>query len=195
MDDQNNQPQSPFNTNTEPATSPEEVPVPSPSTTEIPPATPAAPEPAFVPPTPHEPRNLLAALLLTSAFGYTGLHQVYLGRKTQGWIRFGLAIAAFPLAFILIGFFIVPVLSVWVIVDFFLVYFQRKDGEGQPLAASPRDAFVTKLIFYATIVFTALYLLGGLLLFSLGALNGLQQKAWQTEQTQSIQLYSNSREL
>lgn len=116
-----------------------------------------------------EPRNRLVAFLLNLSLGYFGLHQVYLGNKTQGWVRFGLGVASFPLMIILVGFLIVPVLVVWQIVDFFLLQLSTKvDGEGQTLHASKRDASWQKGIFIAVIAVFLLQVFVGILLVATG---------------------------
>ena len=139
-----------------------EQPMPDPTPAPQPVATPVAPPPRpseQAPAKPFEPRNFLVAFLLTISFGYYGLHQVYLGRKTQGWIRFGLAIVSMPLAPVLVGLPIILVLSVWALVDFFGVYLGKHiDGEGKPLAVTSRDALWAKIIFIVSIVVWALYI-------------------------------------
>lgn len=107
-------------------------------------------------------RNLLAAFALTMLFGQTGLHQLYLGNKTQAWVRFGLLVT--------IIFSFVPI--IWGIVDFFLVYLQRKDAEGRALSGTERDKYATKIIFWVYIAAMALYIVALALLFSLGAFAG-----------------------
>ncbi|HTK39928.1 MAG TPA: hypothetical protein VL362_03640 [Patescibacteria group bacterium] len=122
-------------------------------------------------------RNFLAAFLMTVSLGYYGLHQVYLGRKVQGWIRFGLAIAAFPLMFVLVGFLIVPVLAIWAAVDFFMVYLgKRVDGEGKPLTASEHDKSWARIIFIVILVLYGLYIALVALGMMFGVLSGLQQR-------------------
>lgn len=124
---------------------------------------------AYVPPAPtSKPRNFLAALLLTMSFGTTGLHQLYLGRPKQAWIRFGLLFSLIPVAvfmlFIpplgmalgLLAIIAVPVLLVWGIVDVVRVYLNRVDGEGNALEATDRDAKAAKIIFFGAIIMYAI---------------------------------------
>lgn len=128
-----------------------------------------------------ESRNFLVAFLLELFLGYFGIHQIYLGRKTQGWTRFSLGIASFPLMVALVGFAIFVVLFAWAIVDFFLVYLGKKvDGEGNPLAVTARDALVAKVLFVFTLVYSAFTILG-LVLLALTGLLGVMNSAYQME--------------
>ncbi|MFZ1250030.1 MAG: NINE protein [Candidatus Microsaccharimonas sp.] len=106
-----------------------------------------------------EPRNLLAAFALVILLGYTGVHQLYLGNKTQGWVRIGIFLASIPLLFVFVGFLSFIVLYVWAIVDFFLIYLKRVDSEGKPLVGTNRDIKATKALFIGTIIFVAIYAL------------------------------------
>ena len=152
---------------TTPDSTPQNAQTAEPAGQPVPPTPAQAPRPAPLqgaqagaPITSLQQRNLLAAFLLTAHLGITGLHQVYLGRATQGWIRFALLFAAIPLSFIIIGFLIYPVLIIWTIVDFFIVALgKRVDGQGMPLAYTPRDEKWVKVIFFANIAFSALYIL------------------------------------
>lgn len=132
-----------------------------------------------------EPRNFLAAFLLLVLFGYLGLHQVYLGNKTQGWVRFGLGIAAIPLSIVFIGFLIAAVLGVWTIVDFFKLYAgKRVDREGLALAVNNRDSHWAKAIFIIVLAIGALNILGILAAFALGLFASIQNAALDTTQQQ-----------
>src|SRR5690606_2438395 len=91
-------------------------------------------------------------------------HQLYLGRKKQAWIRFGLLVGVFPLfallflipsigiVAVILAALIVPILFLWGIVDIFKVYLKRVDADGNPLQAGPRDTRATKIVFIVTIV-------------------------------------------
>ncbi len=129
----------------------------------------------------NQPRNLLAAFGLLLSFGYFGVHQLYLGNKTQGWVRFGLAVASLPLMLILVGYVIAIVLGIWTLVDFFLLAIGNKiDGEGQPLAATPRDQQYTKTLFIVTLVLGALYVILVIAAISLGIFSSLQERSRST---------------
>lgn len=104
-----------------------------------------------------EPRNLLAGFLLMYLFGLFGVHQLYLGRKKQAWIRLGMFLAALPLTVILVGVLFYFVLAVWWLIDYFKIYIYRVDGQGQPLEATSRDERVLRIVFYGTIIATILY--------------------------------------
>lgn len=140
------------------------------------PQTPQQTAPPATPQVASEPRNLLAAMLLTLTVGTFGLHQLYLGRKTQGWIRFVLGfVAVIPI----IGFVFSIVLSVWAFVDFIKVYTGHTDGDGQPLVATKRDAFAAKLIFILTMVLIGIILLGVILATIITVFSGVQNRAAQ----------------
>lgn len=172
----------------EPATEPEPGPVVQPEAS-APAGSPADPKPTLteapvsttttpVSPADSEPRNFLAAFLLTITFGYYGLNQVYLGNKTQGWVRFALAIVAFPLSIVLVGFIIMAVLGVWAIVDFFKIYLgKRVDSNGVPLATGSRDSVWAKFIFIAAIAGAALYIILFIIGFAFGVFANIQNKA------------------
>lgn len=111
-------------------------------------------------------RNFLAAFLLTMSFGGTGLHQLYLGRTTQAWIRFVMYLSI-----------ILTLVSViWGVVDFFKVYLGRKDGEGKQLTGTARDFKAAKIIFWIYVTLMILYIVGVIIFVSLGmaASNSLQ---------------------
>lgn len=126
-------------------------------------ATPVAPPPRPTDRAPSkttEPRNFLVAMLMIISFGFFGLHQVYLGKKTQGWVRFALAILAYPLMLVLVGYLIMIVLAIWTVVDFFTLYLgKRIDADGQPLTTTSRDSAWSKTIFIVSLVVGALYTL------------------------------------
>jgi len=127
--------------------------------------------------TSNEPRSRLVAFLLNLSFGYAGIHQLYLGNKTQGWIRFGLAIAMYPLMIVFIGFLIAPVLFVWQVVDFFLLQFSTKtDADSQPLTVTNRDAAWQKGIFIVTLVICSLAFVVSFIAGMLGAFAHLQYR-------------------
>lgn len=122
-----------------------------------------------------EPRNFLVAFLILMSFGVFGLHQVYLGNKTQGWVRFGLGIASIPLTIILVGFLILAVLGVWAVVDFFMLYLgKRVDGDGQALIAGSRDSNWARALFITVLAFSSLYILGVIAAIALGAFANFQ---------------------
>lgn len=140
-----------------------------------------------------EPRNLLAALLLTLAFGTTGLHQLYLGRNKQAWIRFGLVIGISLLALFApvlapiggaILLLAMPALFIWGIVDVFKIYLNRVDADGNALEATSRDARVAKTIFIATIIINvAIPVLALFMSFaSISSYQQTQQRARETQQ-------------
>lgn len=134
------------------------------------------PIPPVVPQVFSEPRNLLAAMLLTITIGPWGLHQLYLGRKTQAWIRFALSfVAVIPF----IGFIVGIVLSVWAFVDFIRVYTVHTDGNGQPLVATKRDAFVAKLLFILTLILVGIVVLGMVVGLIIAVFSGTQNRAAQ----------------
>lgn len=140
--------------------------------------TPASATTAPVNPVGHEPRTFLAAFLLTLFFGYYGLNQVYLGNKTQGWVRFALGIAAFPLSIVFIGFIIMAVLGVWAIVDFFKIYLgKRVDGNGTPLTTNSRDSGWAKVFFIVTLAGTAINVILVVIGIASGAFVDIQNKA------------------
>ncbi len=124
---------------------------------------------------PTEQRSRFVAFLLNLMFGIAGVHQIYLGNKTQGWIRFGLFFAAFPLMVLLVGFLIFPVLWVWQVVDFFLLQLSTKtDGEGKPLHISKNDAAWQKVLFIVILVLNSLYLLFLIIVVGISAAIAIQ---------------------
>lgn len=110
----------------------------------------------------NEPRNFLAAFLLTMVAGPLGLRHFYLGNKKLGWVRTGLFAGGYlwffamsllnmPLLAVL-GFFAIATASIWAVVDFFYVYSAVKtDAEGQPLTATARDRKWAKIFYFAAI--------------------------------------------
>lgn len=109
-----------------------------------------------------EPRNFLAAFLLTCSFGVLGIRHFYLGDKKLGWLRTGLFVGGYLLIFLaaftslpalgFLGFLAIAAAWIWAIVDFFYVYNAVKtDTEGHPLAATTRDKKWAKTIYFVTI--------------------------------------------
>ncbi|MDO8336586.1 MAG: TM2 domain-containing protein [Candidatus Saccharibacteria bacterium] len=129
------------------------------------------------PQTSSEPRNLLAAMLLTLSFGTFGLHQLYLGRKTQAWIRFALGfVALIPV----LGVIFSVVLGIWAFVDFITIYKGHTDGDGQPLVATKRDAFTAKLLFILAMILIGIIVVGIVLATIIVAVSGIQHRAAQS---------------
>ena len=172
-----------------------EQPMPDSAPAPQPVAAPVAPPPRpseQAPAKPSEPRNFLVAFLMTISFGFYGLHQVYLGRKVQGWIRFGLALIAYPLSAVLVGLPILLVLSVWTAVDFFIVFFKRTDGEGKPLTVTKRDALWAKVIFIVSIVVWGLYIATAVLVLSFLAASGIYDSVQNFDAGQGLDAYNFS---
>ena len=120
--------------------------------------TPATPAPAGV-----EPRNFLAAFMLTMLAGPLGLRHFYLGDKKLGWVRTGLFVGGYAWSLIMallgqgvlgfLGFVAVAVAGIWSIVDFFYVYIAVKtDADGNALAATARDRKWARSFFLAAII-------------------------------------------
>lgn len=125
--------------------------------------------------TPAEPRSRLASFLLVLSFGYFGLHQIYLGHASEGWTRFGLGLASFPLMVVLIGYPLALVLFVWAIVDFFRLYLGvTTDADGRPLHTTKRDESWRQIFFIVAIIAVSLYLVGIMLAVALGILTSVQ---------------------
>ncbi len=138
------------------------------------------------PVTTSDPRNLLAAFVMLLSLGILGVHQLYLGRKVQGWIRFAIGtvimlIVFNPLLLIAMMYsqtlFIFPVLLlalvsfIWCVVDFFLIYFKRKDAEGKNLTATDRDKKWVKILFIVTIVVATLCIVFNVMVAGVGIFN------------------------
>lgn len=159
-----------------PAAEAEPAPVAEPAVSEQPAVRPLnAPGPKVNPAATDAGRpNQLAALMLTSSFGYYGVHQLYLGNQTQGFVRLGLAVLAVPLMFLLVGFLIVPVLAIWTLYDFVRIGFGKAtDAHGKPLVGSERDANWSKVLTVVALALLGLYLLFVILFVSMGVFAGL----------------------
>lgn len=87
-------------------------------------------------------KSYLVLVVLAFFAGVTGLARAYRGEKI-GWVRFWIYVGSLVLMVIpLINFLAILaiiVLSIWGIVDFFLIYRLRDDSEGKPLHATTRD--------------------------------------------------------
>lgn len=124
------------------------------------------------------PRNRLAVLLLTTAFGSFGIHQLYLGNKTQGWVRLGVALASIPLTVIFIGFFTYLAMMIWALVDWFRIAFgDMKDSAGQSLVADEKDQLWVKRVAIITVAAVVLVVILNIVVIGLTAYSGIQQRA------------------
>lgn len=87
-------------------------------------------------------KSYLVMVVLAFFAGVTGLARAYRGEKI-GWVRFWMYVGATVLVVIpfvnILAALVMLVVSVWGIVDFFLVYRLRDDAEGKPLHATARD--------------------------------------------------------
>lgn len=114
----------------------------------------------------EQPRNHLAAYLMTLAVGIWGIQDLYLGNTKRGLSR----LLTIPLAFIIalvamaIGnsassaalfvlAFLLPLYPfVMYLVDLFRLYFAKTDKDGAPLVATPRDRKFLKGFFIYVII-------------------------------------------
>lgn len=105
-------------------------------------------------------RSYLAMMLLAFFAGPLGLARIYRGDKSIGWGRFwafigcivlSMVSAALPALALLVG--LVEIgLTIWAIVDFFLLYGLRVDTSNKPLLRNELDVRVTKVLFILFIV-------------------------------------------
>jgi len=102
-----------------------------------------------------EPKSYLAMMLLAFFAMPTGLARVYRGEH-GGWIRFWIYVVASVLMIIpfvnIIAAIALLVVTIWGVVDFFLLYKVRTDAAGRPLHTTMRDAKAAKVLFILTIV-------------------------------------------
>ena len=68
-----------------------------------------------------EIKNPTTALLLSIFVGELGIDRFYVGHKELGILKLSLLVISFVTLFILIGFFLLPILYIWKIVDIFLI--------------------------------------------------------------------------
>lgn len=119
-------------------------------------------------------KSYLAMLFLAFFAGITGLARVYLGDKV-GLVRFYIFIGAVVVLWTFVpGLQIAAglamlVLSVWSVVDFFLLYKNFKDASEDELAVTERDKKFAKVFFILYIVGLGLLALGFILALIFGA--------------------------
>ncbi len=123
-------------------------------------------------------KSYLVMVVLAFFASVTGLARAYRGEKV-GWIRFWMFVGSYvlmivPFLNILSGLALI-VLSIWGIVDFFLVYRLRDDAEGKPLHATARDIKWAGVFNVLYIVFLALGVVVIILsiIFSAALLSGI----------------------
>lgn len=127
----------------------------------------------------HQPRNFLAAFLLTTVCGPLGIRHFYLGDKQLGWIRSGLFVGGFVWMLIfgllgvaglfIVGWLAMVVASIWGIVDFFYVYLNvRHDASGKSLVATTLDRKFATVIFWVTVGAAVLSLIAFIIAISIG---------------------------
>jgi TM2 domain-containing membrane protein YozV len=76
-------------------------------------------------------RSWVVLLLLSLFLGGVGVDRMYVGKYGTGLLKFGLNIVGFLTTFIFIGFLILPVVWIWMLVDFILIVcgkFTDKEG-------------------------------------------------------------------
>lgn len=137
--------------------------------------------PAAAPVATTQQRSYLAMVLLAFFVGPTGLARAYIGDKV-GMIRFYIWIAAFVITWTFVQGLQVTaglamlVLTVWGIVDFFLLYKQQEDTNGVALATSKRDQKFAKVFFVLYIIGICLVVIAFILglIFGAAAISNLQ---------------------
>lgn len=116
-------------------------------------------------------RSYLAMMLLAFFAGPLGLARIYRGDASMGWARFWIFIGTYLIYMISFAFLplfaltglILFSLSVWGIVDFFLLYGVRDDAAHKLLHRNELDANVTKILFIVYIVGLGLGLIAAIL--------------------------------
>lgn len=125
-------------------------------------------------------RSYLAMMLIAIFMMPTGLARAYRGEKA-GWNRFWVLIGTYVAMLIppltLIGVLIVLVLTVWGLVDVFLLRTTTTDATGNPLATTPTDKQWAKGFFIYLIVALSLTILGFILAISFGVMAAVQCQA------------------
>lgn len=144
------------------------------------------PEPQFTPPQPAsvaassaqqapvDPENQKSRLAMMS-FAYfaiqTGIARVYIGDKS-GYVRLWLFIGAFVLAFIpfinILSGLIMLVLSIWGLIDYFILKKRTTDASGQPLHTNKRDdksVNIITIVLVASLVLMVLFVVLAIALF------------------------------
>lgn len=125
-----------------------------------------------------EPRNFLAVIALTVSLGIFGIHKLYLGDKTLGWVRFGIGVGAMLLSWIpfinILASLLLVGLFIWAAIDLFQLYLTRHtDAEGQEFVATLRDRRYAKGLFIYAIVSYSLAVLATIAIVLMIALMGV----------------------
>lgn len=106
-----------------------------------------------------ELKSYLAMMLLAFFAGPSGLARVYRGEKS-GWVRFWIYIVSYILTFVFIGTIGILVMTIWGIVDFFLLHKTHTDVTGRPLYTTALDTKVAGILQRIMIILLALLALG-----------------------------------
>lgn len=131
------------------------------------------PQPAAAPTAPAVAdtgvKSYINMISLAFFAGPTGLARAYRGEQI-GWIRFWIYVGGTVLMIVpflnILAFLALIVVSIWGVVDFFMVYNLRTDAAGQPLHATARDqvwAKNMKTVYIVMLALAGLFILLGLL--------------------------------
>ena len=105
------------------------------------------------------PKSYLAMMVLAFFAAPMGLARAYRGEKS-GWVRFWIYIASQVLMIVpfvnFLAIIALLVLTIWGIVDIFLLYNTRTDAAGVPYYTTPRDDRIARALRTATIVLLAI---------------------------------------
>lgn len=141
------------------------------------------------------PKSYLAMMLLAFFAAPSGLARAYRGEQI-GWIRFWIYIGATVTMIIpflnILGGLALLALTIWGIVDFFMLYKVRNDAAGKELTTTPRDLKAAKALWIVFIVMLCLTGLMVILMLIFGAfiINAVMQSTGQ--RTDRPQLPSSS---
>ena len=143
----------------------------------------ASPAPTAPATTANEPRSYLTILSLAFFAGPLGLARWYRG-DDSGKVRFWIYVACIvlgliPFVNILAGLGL-GVLTIWGVVDFFMLHKTTTDASGMPLSATSRDmawAKNFKTAYIISLVLSILVAIGAFILIGLIAQSALQQRA------------------
>lgn len=129
-----------------------------------------SPMTAAQPTAPVDQKNYLVMMLLAVLALPTGLARAYIGDQS-GWVRFWIFVGAYVLMIIplvnLISGVIVFGLSVWGLIDLFLLRSRTHDAVGAPLVATPTDKKWANGFFVYAVVMIVLVTLLIITFFSL----------------------------